>query len=71
MTAAYDLWLHADDVERLNEAGKTLGIHPSRAPGEARRRGRYVLDNDERVDVPLARSVTTVDGEVVRFDGAW
>ncbi len=38
---------------------------------EARGRGRYVLENDERVDVLVARSVPTVDGVRVRFDDVW
>ncbi len=71
LTADYDLWIHADDVERLNDAVARYGLVPSREPDEARRRGRYVLENDERVDVLLARSVTTVDGDAVRFDEVW
>ena len=34
-------------------------------------RGRYVAENDERVDVLVARSVPTVDGVRVAFDEVW
>jgi hypothetical protein len=71
LTADYDFWLHRDDVEILNEAAQPFGLCPSCPPDEARRRGRYVLDNDERVDVLVARSVTAVDGQVVQFDPVW
>jgi hypothetical protein len=37
----------------------------------ARARGRYVAENDERVDVLVARSVSTVDGVRVAFDELW
>jgi predicted nucleotidyltransferase len=30
-----------------------------------------VLENDEHVDVLVARSVTTVDGQLVEFDSIW
>lgn len=39
-------------------------LNPTRLPAEARARGRYVLENDEHVDVLVARSVPTVDGIV-------
>ena len=41
------------------------------AEAEARLRGRYVLENDERVDVLVARSVPTVDGTPVSFADVW
>ena len=41
-------------------------LHPS-----FRRRGRYVLENDERVDVLVARSVPTIDGTAVEFERLW
>lgn len=34
---------------------------PTRSPEEAGRAGRYVLENDEHVDVLVARSVPIVD----------
>lgn len=33
--------------------------------------GRYVLEGDERVDVLIARGVSTEDGVHVRFDDVW
>ena len=47
------------------------GLLPTRTPEEARRRGRYAVENDEHVDVLVARSVTTVDNVVVAFDDVW
>ena len=46
-------------------------MHPSHAASEARSRGRYVLENDEHVDVLVARSASTKDGVVVIFDDVW
>jgi hypothetical protein len=48
-----------------------MGLIPSHAPAEARGRGRYVLENGEHVDVLIARSVPTIDGQRVVFDGVW
>ena len=71
LTADYDFWLHIDDIERLNTAVAPFGLAPSYAPEEARRRGRYVLENDEHVDVLVARGVPTSGGVEVRFDDTW
>jgi hypothetical protein len=71
LTADYDFWLHADDAGRLNEALAPLGLVPSRSPDEARKAGRYVLENSEHVDVLVARAVSTVDGQRVEFDAIW
>jgi hypothetical protein len=71
LTADYDFWLHIDDMAALNEAVEPMGLVPSRSPDEARARGRYVLENDERVDVLVARTVPTVDGVRVAFDDVW
>jgi hypothetical protein len=71
LTADYDFWLHIDDITALNQAIEPLGLFPSRTPDEARARGRYVLENDERVDVLVARTVPTVDGVRVAFDDVW
>lgn len=46
-------------------------MFPSRPPDEARRNDRYVLENDEHVDVLVARAVSTVDGVLVAFDEVW
>jgi hypothetical protein len=71
LTADYDFWIHIDDIAAFNAAIETQGLHPSRTPEEARGRGRYVLENDERVDVLVARSVPTVDGVRVAFEEVW
>jgi hypothetical protein len=44
---------------------------PTPTPDEARRIGRYVLENDEHIDVLVARSVPTVEGHVVEFESLW
>jgi hypothetical protein len=71
LTADYDFWLHIDDIAPFNAAVEPSGLLPSRPPDEARARGRYVLENDERVDVLVARSVPTVDGVRVSFEDVW
>ena len=71
LTADYDFWIHVDDAGRFNDAVAELGLWPSHSPDEARARGRYVLENDEHVDVLVARAVPTVDGTSVRFDALW
>jgi hypothetical protein len=71
LTADYDFWLHIDDIAAFNAAVEPQGLLPSRTPEEARGRGRYVLENDERVDVLVARTVPTVDGVRVVFDEVW
>jgi hypothetical protein len=71
LTADYDVWLHIDDIEAFNASLAPLGLVPNRSAEEARRRGRYVLENGEHVDVIVARSVPTVDGVVVAFDDLW
>lgn len=71
LTADYDFWLHIDDIAAFNTAAEPQGLLPSRTPDEARGRGRYVLENDERIDVLVARTVPTVDGVRVSFDDVW
>lgn len=71
LTADYDLWLHADDIAILNAAVAPFDLVATVDAVEARRRGRYVLQNDEHVDVLVARSVSTVNGESVIFDDLW
>ena len=71
LTADYDFWLHIDDIGAFNAAVAAQALLPSRTPEEARARGRYVLENDERVDVLVARTVPTVDGVRVAFDEVW
>ena len=70
-TLDYDFWLHVDDMAAFNQALEPLGLEPSRTLEEARQRGRYVLENGERVDVLVARSMPTVTGERVVFDAVW
>jgi hypothetical protein len=71
LTADYDFWIHIDDIERLNEAAVPFGLKATCTPEEARRRGRYVLENDEHVDVLVARSVPTSEGVAVVFEALW
>jgi len=71
LTADYDFWIHADDIKAFNEAAGPFGLLPTHTPEEARRRGRFVLQNDEMVDVLVARTVSTVDGVRVSFDEVW
>ncbi|MDZ4804809.1 MAG: DUF6036 family nucleotidyltransferase [Candidatus Eisenbacteria bacterium] len=71
MTADYDFWLHIDDMEIFNAALEPFDLHPSRTPEEARRKGRYVLCNDEHVDVLVARAVPTIDGINVAMEDVW
>jgi hypothetical protein len=66
-----EAWVHIDDIASFNAAVEPQGLIPSRTPEEARGRGRYVLENDERVDVLVARTVPTVDGVRVAFDEVW
>jgi len=68
LTADYDFWVHPEDTEAFNTSVKTLGLVASHTPEEARNRGRYVLENDEHVDVLAARTVSTPDGLVVAFE---
>jgi hypothetical protein len=71
LTADYDLWASVDDIAALNAASAPFDLHPTVDPDQARRRGRYVLENDEHVDVLVARSMSTVDGRLVEFDAVW
>lgn len=71
LTADYDLWIHIDDIELLNQRCAPLDLVPNRPPTEARETGRYVLENGEHVDVLIARSVPTIDGVQVAFDDVW
>ena len=71
LTADYDFWLHIDDITRFNDAVEPMELFPTRTPEEARSRGRYVLENDERIDVLVARSVPTTDRVHVVFEELW
>ncbi len=71
LTGDYDFWLHIDDIALFNRAAAPFGLVPTRSPEDARVRGRYGLENDEKVDVLVGRSVPTVDGDRVVFDDIW
>jgi len=71
MTADYDFWIATDDIELLNRALVPFDMYPSRPPAEARANGRYVLENDEHVDVLVARAVSTTAGVMVSFEDVW
>jgi hypothetical protein len=71
LTADYDFWLHIDDIERLNASVLPFDLVPNHPPSEARARGRYVLENSERVDVLVARAPPTVEGQRVVFEEVW
>ena len=71
LTADYDFWVHSDDIEKLNAAARAFDLEPNRTPNDARRNGRYVLENDEHVDVLVSATRTTVDGLEVVFDDLW
>jgi hypothetical protein len=70
-TSDYDLWVHIDDIEKLNAALEKLEHYPNHTAEAARGRGRYVLENGEHIDVMVARAHTTKDGEHVPFDDVW
>ena len=71
LTADYDVWIAVEDIERVNDAVERFDLVPTCSPDEARRRGRYALENDEHVDVLVARAVQTVAGVSVAFDDLW
>ena len=63
--------MHGEDIETFNAAVSPFDLFPNHEPEQARSRGRYVLENDEKVDVLVARTVLTVDGTRVSFDDVW
>jgi len=69
-TADYDLWVHFDDIEALNAAMHALDHFPTRSPEEARKTGRYVLENGEHIDVMVARAGALAEGPLT-FDEVW
>jgi hypothetical protein len=71
LTGDYDFWLAIDDIAAFNTVAARFDLAPTRTPEEARRSGRYVLENDERVDVLVARSAPTLDGRPVEFEALW
>src|SRR5262245_2676036 len=71
LTWDYDFWIHGDDIAVFNAAVSDFDLYPSRPPEEARSVGRYVLENDEKVDVLVAQTIFTIDGVRVSFDDVW
>jgi hypothetical protein len=71
MTQDYDLWVAAEDAPGLNLLAAHFGLLPSRPVEQALLTGRYVLEGDDRVDVLLARAVSTTDGVAVKFEDVW
>lgn len=71
LTADYDFWLAIDDIGAFNDIGRRFDLYPSRLPDDARRHDRYVLENDEHVDVVVARSMSTAAGATLEFDQFW
>ena len=71
LTADYDFWIAIDQIALFNAAAARSDLQPTVDPEEARRRGRYVVENAEHVDVLVARSVATVDGVQVAFEDVW
>jgi hypothetical protein len=71
LTADYDFWIAIDDIGTFNEVGRRFDLRATRTPEEARRNGRYVLENGEHVDVLVARAVPTVDGHPLEFESLW
>src|SRR5437762_12120620 len=61
VTADYDVWLHIDDIEILNAAMAALEYAPNHEADDARKRGRYVLENSAHIDVLVARAKSTPD----------
>lgn len=71
MTSDYDVWLHIDDIEKLNAAFKPFDHVPNRSAADARQSDRYVLENGEHVDVLVARTQSDSRGKRLDFDGVW
>jgi hypothetical protein len=71
LTADYDYWVHFDDIAAFNAALEPLGLVPTATPEEARKRGRYRLENHEIVDVLLSRRVPMTTGGSLAFDEVW
>ena len=71
LSADYDFWIHPDDAVLFNRALEPFDLFPNHSPEEGRKRGRYVLENDEKVDVLVVRAASTIDGKNVVFDDVW
>jgi hypothetical protein len=71
LTADYDFWAAPTDLAALNELASPFGLIPSRTPEEVRKIGRYVLENDEHVDVLATASISTATGTRLVFEDLW
>jgi hypothetical protein len=71
MTRDYDYWIAIEDAERFNTTLHAFDMFPTKTPEQARLVGRYALENDEHVDVLVAKSVATFDGEMIKFEDVW
>ena len=71
LTADYDFWIAIDDIATFNAAARPFDLVPTHDPEAARQRGRYALENDEHVDVLVARSVPITGGVSVQFEDVW
>lgn len=58
-------------IEKFNSAFAAIEQLPNRTPDEARKTGRYVIENGHRVDVMVARGKSLPDGTNLTFDDAW
>src|SRR2546423_12003670 len=71
LTADYDFWIGIDDIAAFHAVAGRFDLRPTSTPDEARRTGRYVLENDEHVDVLVARALSTAGGQSIEFDAIW
>src|SRR5207244_1861209 len=69
VTGDYDYWIHTDDIAEFNRAVEPMGLYPNRPPEKVV--GQYVLENDEHVDVYVARNLGVLQGREVTFDEVW
>jgi hypothetical protein len=71
LTADYDFWVDPENVAVFNAAAARFGLVPNHGPEVVKSRGRYVLENDEHMDIIAARFITTADGQQILFDDLW
>ena len=71
LTADYDFWIADDDIALFNSVGERFDLRATRTVDGAKQSGRYVLENDEYIDVLVARALTTTEGQIVVFDTLW
>ena len=62
LTRDYDFWIHGDDIPIFNAAVSGFDLFPNRSPEQARKAGRYILENDEKVDVMVAKTIFRKNG---------